>query len=60
MYFSDDIADVIFEEFIKPDDYIKLVNRVVRLIRNAIKSVKNEFTGNISSDCQQCSLFYQN
>ena len=50
--FFDDIDDVIFEEYIKPDDYIKLVNRAVRPIRNAMKSVENEFTGNISSDCQ--------
>ena len=50
IFFSDDIYDVIFEGYIKPDDYIKLV---VRPIRNAMKFVKNEFTGNISSDCQQ-------
>ena len=56
IFFSDDIGDVIFEEYIKPDDYIKLVNRIVRPIRNAMKSVKNEFTGNISSDCQQQSV----
>ena len=54
--FSDDIGDVIFEEYIKSDDYIKLVNRLVRPIRNAMKSVKNEFTGNISSHCQQQSV----
>ena len=51
IFFSDDIGDAIFEEYIKPDDYIKLVNRVVRPIRNAMKSVKNEFTGNSSSGC---------
>ena len=56
IFFSDDIVDVIFEEYIKPDDYIKLVNRAIRPIGNAMTSVKNEFTGNISSDSHQQSV----
>ena len=56
IFISDDIVDVIFEEYIKPDDYIKLVKRAIRSIGNAMTSVKNEFTGNISSDSQQQSV----
>ena len=59
IFFSDDIGDVVFEEYIKPDDYIKLVNRVVRPIRNIMKSVKNEFTGNIPQAASS-NLFQQN
>ena len=42
-----------FGEFIKPEDFVKLLKKVVKPIWKAMKNINNKFSGNLVQNCQQ-------
>ena len=54
--FFDDLEDVLFDEFIDLEDFVKLVDKVVNPIRKAMENINNKFSGNLVQNCQQNSI----
>ena len=48
--------DVLFDEFIDPEDFVKLFNKVVNPIQKTMENFNNKFSGNLVQNCQQKPL----
>ena len=56
IFFSKDVDDFLFDEYMEPNDFIKTMNRIALPIRKAMKNIKNEFSGDFNSNCQRESV----
>ena len=47
------MENVLFDEYIEPEDFVKLINKAVKPIRKAIKNINNKFSWSLVQNYQQ-------